>query len=63
MIKRPFLLAAVALLGVAALVPATPAVAQEDAEKRGSDNIEVVSHIPLGPRVSDIEIEQDMDRP
>ena len=34
-------------------------------EKRGSDNIQVVSHIPLGPKlsVSDIEISQEMDRP
>jgi hypothetical protein len=52
-----------AVLGLAALFAASPVAAQDDAEKRGSDNIEVVSHIPLGPRVSDIEIEQDMDRP
>ncbi len=34
-------------------------------EKRGSDNIEVISHIPLGPKlsVSDIEISQELDRP
>ena len=63
MIKRPFLPFAVALMGVATLLPASPVVAQDDAEKRGSDNIEVVAHLPLGPRVSDIEIEQDMDRP
>ncbi len=33
--------------------------------KRGSDNITVVSHLPLGPKlsVSDIEISQEMDRP
>ena len=39
--------------------------AQDDAEQRGSDNIEVVSHLPLGApgSVSDIEVEQDMDRP
>ena len=63
MIKRSFLTSACALLGVAALFPANPALAQENAEKRGSDNVEVVAHVPLGPRVSDIEIEQDMDRP
>lgn len=34
-------------------------------EPRGSDNIEVLSHVPLGPRlsVSDIELEQEVDRP
>jgi len=63
MIKRTSRLSATALVGMVALLPATPAVAQDSAEKRGSDNIEVVAHIPLGPRVSDIEIEQDMDRP
>lgn len=33
--------------------------------ERGSPNIRVMSHIPLGPAgsVADIEIEQDMDRP
>ncbi len=35
------------------------------AHEPGSDNIEVVAHLPLGPRlsVSDIEIEQEMHRP
>ena len=34
-------------------------------QKPGSDNIEVVSHLPLGPQqsVADIEIEQEMSRP
>jgi len=34
-------------------------------DKPGSDNIQVVSHLPLGPRlnVSDIELEQEMARP
>ena len=33
--------------------------------KRGSNNITVVSHLPLGPKlsVSDIELSQEMDRP
>ena len=33
--------------------------------QRGSDNIEIVSHLPLGPRLSatDIDIEQELDRP
>ncbi|NKB87834.1 MAG: hypothetical protein GKS06_06395 [Acidobacteria bacterium] len=34
-------------------------------DKPGSDNIEVLSHLPLGPRlnVSDIELEQELSRP
>jgi hypothetical protein len=34
-------------------------------DKPGSDNIDVLAHIPLGParNVSDIEIEQEMERP
>lgn len=33
--------------------------------ERGSRNIEVVTHVPLGPRLSvaDIEVEQELDRP
>ncbi len=49
---------------------AVPAFAQSGspqwtAMKRGSDNIEVVAHLPLGPRLSvaDIDIEQELDRP
>jgi len=32
---------------------------------RGSDNIEVLGHLPLGPRlnVADMDVEQEMDRP
>ncbi|MEQ9570302.1 MAG: hypothetical protein RLN75_08950 [Longimicrobiales bacterium] len=32
---------------------------------RGSDNIEVLGHLPLGPRLSvaDMDVEQEMDRP
>ncbi|MDZ7778720.1 MAG: hypothetical protein U5R14_02135 [Gemmatimonadota bacterium] len=32
---------------------------------RGSDNIEVLGHLPLGPRLSvaDMEVEQELDRP
>ena len=53
------------LAGAMLLSPASAAAAQENAENRGSDNIEVVSHLPLGGpgSVSDIEIEQDMSRP
>ena len=46
-------------------LPARDAAAQWTAEKPGSDNITVLSHLPLGPRlsVSDIDIEQEVDRP
>ena len=38
--------------------------AQWTADRRGSDNIEVVAHVPLGgDSVADVEIEQDLDRP
>ena len=36
------------LAGVTLLWLASAVAAQENAEKRGSDNIEVVSHLPLG---------------
>ncbi|NIR39684.1 MAG: hypothetical protein GWN79_19690, partial [Actinobacteria bacterium] len=42
------------------------AVAQEWTPlSRGSDNVEVVAHVPLGPRLSatDVDIEQELDRP
>ena len=56
---------AATLAGVAILSAGSALAAQDNAEKRGSDNIEVVSHLPLGApgSVSDIEIEQDMSRP
>ncbi|MCH8837382.1 MAG: hypothetical protein IIA60_06220, partial [Candidatus Marinimicrobia bacterium] len=36
-----------------------------NAMKRGSDNIEVIGHVPLGPplSVADMDIEQELDRP
>ncbi|MFQ5570765.1 MAG: LVIVD repeat-containing protein [Rhodothermales bacterium] len=42
-----------------------PATAQWTPENPGSDNIEVLGHIPLGPRLSvaDMEMEQELDRP
>ena len=41
------------------------AAAQWTAEKPGSDNVDVLGHIPLGTKlsVSDIELEQELDRP
>ena len=54
-----------AALTMAILLAAVPARAQWTPERPGSDNIELVSHLPLGAElsVSDIEIEQDMSRP
>ncbi|MFQ5742716.1 MAG: LVIVD repeat-containing protein [Acidobacteriota bacterium] len=58
----PMTLVSVALLS-AGLTLAAPQ--QWTPQKRGSDNIEVVSHLPLGPALSvaDIEIEQELSRP
>ena len=41
------------------------ALAQWTAEKPGSDNIKVLSHLPLGQQtsVADIDLEQEVDRP
>ncbi len=47
-------------------VTSAAAIAQQwTPDKPGSDNIEVVSHLPLGPALStaDIEIEQELSRP
>ena len=45
------------------LTPGASLSGQQYLEMRGSANIEVVSHLPLGPNVTDIEIEQDLSRP
>jgi len=44
---------------------ADPAGQQWTPLSRGSDNMRVVSHLPLGPRISvaDIELEQELSRP
>ncbi len=57
---------AVCALTVAVLpTKASDAAQQWTADKPGSDNITVVSHLPLGPRlsISDIDLEQEMSRP
>ena len=56
------------LLSVLALAIAVPVAAQGvpwSPLKRGSDNIEVLGHLPLGPRLSvaDMDVEQEMHRP
>ncbi len=47
------------------LAPSLTASAQWTAENPGSDTIDLLGHIPLGPplSVSDLELEQDLDRP
>ena len=50
----------------AGLFSAAPLAAQEWTPlKRGSDNIEVLGHIPLGHRLSvaDLDMEQELHRP
>ncbi|HKJ02669.1 MAG TPA: hypothetical protein VJ997_09445 [Longimicrobiales bacterium] len=59
-------MALVSLLFATAL--AAPAAAQEapwTPLKRGSDNMEVLGHVPLGPRLSvaDLDMEQELSRP
>ena len=53
------------LLATLALISAIPADAQWTPEKPGSDNITVLGHIPLGPRLSvaDMDVEQELSRP
>ncbi len=47
------------------LLPTASVAAQWTAENPGSDNITVLGHIPLGPRLSvaDTDLEQEMHRP
>ncbi len=58
------LVLALAVLG-AALIPTRAVLAQINEEERGSDNITVLAHLPLGEfrTISDVEVEQDMSRP
>jgi len=55
------------ILLIAATLASAPAHAQSEmnALNRGSDNIEVLGHQPLGARMSvtDMELEQELDRP
>jgi hypothetical protein len=55
------------IIGLLALLTRTdgPALAQVEVVKRGSDNIEVLGHEPLGPRLSvaDMDVEQELSRP
>ena len=61
--------AALSALLLAALLGTSPLVAQGTAQwsplKRGSDNIEVLGHLPLGAdeNLADMDIEQELSRP
>lgn len=54
-----------AIVAMISMTIVSVSTAQWTPENRGSDNIEVLGHIPLGPRlsVSDMDVEQDLDRP
>jgi hypothetical protein len=64
-VRFKHLFAAAAVLLLLAAVAAPPAHAQWTASKPGSDNMDILGHIPLGPRLSvaDMDIEQELDRP
>ena len=57
--------AAVTVLGVVFAAPAAVDAQAIDVVERGSRNMEVLGHVPLGPRLSvaDMDIEQEMHRP
>ena len=63
--KYPYSVAAILVTLLAILVPSQPASGQWTADKPGSDNITLLAHLPLGPRlnVSDTDLEQEMHRP
>ena len=65
-LRRAVCVVSIFALAVVVIASADGVAAQQwTPMKRGSDNIEVVSHLPLGPplSVSDIEIMQELDRP
>ena len=64
-LRRSLSVLSIFVLAILVIASADVTAQQWTAQKRGSDNIEVVSHLPLGPKlsVSDIEISQEMDRP
>ena len=62
--SRTGILTAAILTALATIMPAQ-ALAQSTALNRGSDNIQVLGHLPLGPALntSDMDVEQEMSRP
>lgn len=61
--QRDMVRMATLAFGLALVTPGGSLNGQQSLEMRGSANIEVVAHLPLGPSVTDIEIEQDLARP
>lgn len=63
--RAPLFLVVIAVVVFAPRTALGQGVPKWTPDKPGSDNIEVVAHLPLGPRlnVSDIELEQELDRP
>ena len=63
--KYPYFVSVILVTLLAILVPSQPASGQWTADKPGSDNITLLAHLPLGPRlnVSDTDLEQEMHRP
>ena len=62
--RVPFLTTAIAAISAVGII-ASPATAQVVVHQRGSPNVEVLGHQPLGPRlsVSDMDVEQELHRP
>ena len=62
---RTNILGTVAVVVALATVAPRPSEAQWTPMKRGSDNIEVLGHLPLGPalNVADMDVEQELSRP
>ena len=56
---------ALTIVGLAALAPAAAVAQAWTPLQRGSDNIEIVGHLPLGARLTatDVDLEQELDRP
>ena len=63
--KYPYSVSVLLVTLLAILVPSQPASGQWTPDKPGSDNITLLAHLPLGPRlnVSDTDLEQEMHRP
>ena len=63
--KYPYSVSVLFVTLLAILVPSQPASGQWTPDKPGSDNITLLAHLPLGPRlnVSDTDLEQEMHRP
>ena len=63
--SRTGILAAAILTVLATSIPAAVSAQEMSALKRGSENMQVLGHLPLGPALntSDMDVEQEMSRP